>query len=380
MSFYGGKQKIPLNHDIEFIAVENVPRYHLRTDLPTSSNLVLYDGEIHDFTIWITNSGDIPITSLNLSFEENENVAILEEPVLPILSSSQVSIKCQITADRDIETLVCKVVTSCGSSECYCSQVIKQRMIIQDSLNLKRIFMMKTAPPYCATKDLDDIYVGYEIENLAKSTFQYNAVVSDTKVAGLLGASESVLVVASYSTSELKSDGSDAEKRRVIALTRFMEEKQGERIRPEQRIKAAKVASIMQKLESKWNFDWAVSSTRRGKLRRRVAAIDDDLYQGIESGQIKANITLTHPQVKCNEIIELCADFGTDLIKECELAFNSNSNVLWEGELHRQSDAGASSYTFVLCFGEPGSYMLKLLHRSCSGVSGYTPATITVAE
>ena len=255
-----------------------------------------------------------------------------------------------------------------------------------DSLNLKRIFMTKTAPTHCISKELDEIYVGYEIENMSNCTFQYDALVSDTKVDGLLGANESVLVVAAYSTSELKSDGSDAERSRVIALTKFIEEKQGERLRPEQRIKAAKQASIMQKLEAKWDFNWAVSSTRRGKLRRRVAMIDDDLYQGIESRQIKANITLkqdgreTNKTLDSNKITELCADFGSDLIKECELTFDSNQTVLWEGELHRRNYPGVTSYKFVLCFGEPGTYRLKLAHSSCSGVSGYTPITLPVTE
>ena len=398
MFFYGARQVLNLAEKIDLRVVDRVPRYHLVTDLPVRSELALYDGEIYKFNIWITNSGDSPITSMKLEFQEPELMRIVKEPEVPLLPSDQTSIKCLLLADKDEDLVGMKLISSCDGSDYCCSQLIRQRLVICDSLSVRRIFMMK-APPSNDTDEEDEswianqtdrIFVGYEVDNLSECTFSYAAKVSNTKMKGLIGKNESLLMVAAYGVSELRCDGSDAERSRVISLTKFMEKKQGAGLSHEERVKVAKCVSIMQRLEAKWNFDWWVSSTRRGKLVSRAATIDDDLYNGIESRQIRANISWQFKDeicdwknMKVDNLYELIANYGNDVIVECELTFADDEqqhSVIWEGELKQESQEGKNVYTFRICFGSSDVYRMRLSHVTKDGVTGFTPLIIHAVE
>jgi hypothetical protein len=366
----------------------------LRTDLPLSSELPLYDGEIHEFRFWITNSGETPITEIEVRFEQPELNQLLSEPRLPLLPGCQLSIKCAFTADKSEDIIGLTLISSCEGSDFSSSQIIRQNLAIADSLSVKRIFPLKVPPP-CEGDDFGDawivnqtdlIYVGYEVQNLSDCTFQYNAIVSETKMSGLIGKRESILMVVSYATADLRSDGSDAQRSRVIAMSKVLEESYGRGLLEEERLKVAKCVSIMQKLEAKWNFDWAVSSTRKGKLVRRTAALDDELYQGIESRQIRAKISWEQDgiveKIKSNVICEMRADFERDEIVQCELVFvgdaDRNRTIMWEGELEQESEDGETVFKFVLCFTETGRFRLIVKHLAKSKIAGQTPVVILV--
>jgi hypothetical protein len=391
-SIFSAKQILRCITPIEVIVVDNVPRYHLRTDLPISSELALYDGEIHEFRFWITNSGDVPITNVQIRFQQPEITHLITEPRLPLLPGCQLSIKCCLTADKSENTIGLTLISSCADSDYSCSQLIRQYLAISDSLSVRRIFPLKIAPPQegddfsdaWVVNQTDQIYVGYEVENESDCTFQYNATVSQTRMSGLIGRHESILMVASYATAELRSDGSDAQKSRTIAMTKTMEESLHRELSSEERVKVAKCVSIMQRLEAMWNFDWAVSSTRRGKLVRRNVTLDDDLYQGIESRQIRARIAWVQngivSKVVPNVICEMVADFEHDQIVQCVLEFvgedDRNRTILWEGELDQGGEAAI--FKFVLCFTEVGKFKMIVRHVAKSGITGITPVLVTV--
>ena len=389
MCFYGVKQRIQLDGPIKIEIVDNVPRYHLRTDLPLSSDITLYEGEYHEFYLWITNSGSSPISNLKIDFHHPDVTRVLEPPKLPIMPSCELAVKCCLVANKKEDTITIKVTCSCEDSDYCCTQSLRQHVSVSDSLNVNRIFLIKAASPEPVNDNTEQICVGYQVQNLSSCTFQYKALVSDTRVKGLIGGNESMLIVANYSMSELKSDGSDAEKGRIVAVTKFMEEKLGTAIKPEQRLKVAKCVSIMQKLEAKWKFDWAISSLRKGILKNRVMIIDDDLYEGIESQQIRASIIWLLDgkeavSLKRNELYELVADYGNDLIQSCQLKFvqdcDRDHSVLWEGELCNYDEVGKPKFSFFICFSFPGSFIMKIMHVTKTGISGYTPVTVRVSE
>jgi len=107
-------------------------------------------------------------------------------------------------------------------------------------------------------------------------------------------------MVAGYATRELRTDGSDANERNVVALTRPMEARLGVGLRLDQRAKVAKCVSIMQRLEFKWNFDWAVSSTRRagsfGGRRQSTTICTTESSRGRSWGTFRGGATASRPQ------------------------------------------------------------------------------------
>jgi hypothetical protein len=109
-SVCGASQTLRIPEPIEVLVVDNVPRYDLRTDLP------LYDGEIHEFRFWITNSGDFRITDIQVRFEQPELTELLSEPKLPLLPGCQLSIKCAFTADKSEDLISLTLVSSCDLS------------------------------------------------------------------------------------------------------------------------------------------------------------------------------------------------------------------------------------------------------------------------
>jgi hypothetical protein len=393
VTMFGAKQQIRMKDEIQVTVVDNVPRYHLRTDLPLSSDLALYDGEIHEFRFWVTNAGDSTITQLRIDFQQPEIARLVTEPRLPLLPGGQLSIRCSLTADKNEDIIAMTIISSCAGSDFSCSQQVRQILSISDSLSVRRIFPLRIAPPQPESDDTwvarrcDGVYVGYEVENLSDCTFQYDATVSDTRTMGLIGSHESLLMVASYATTELKSDGSDAQKSRVIAMTKTMEEILRRGLNPDERVKVAKGVSIVQKLEAKWKFDWAVSATRKGKLVRRAAVIDDDLFQAIESRQILAKISWREgeaavDQIVENRVYEMVADFESDVVVACELQFVGEPEVgrtiFWEGELDQKIKEGATEFAFLLCFSEPGKFRMLVKHVAKSGITGQTPVMVIV--
>jgi hypothetical protein len=74
-------------------------------------------------------------------------------------------------------------------------------------------------------------------------------------------------------------------------MTKTIEESLDRRVSGEERVKIAEWVSLNQRLEAKWNSDWAVSWKRRGKPVGWTATLHEGRYQEIESKQIRARIS-----------------------------------------------------------------------------------------
>lgn len=390
MRFISSTQIIDFENPPQFHAAEHVPRFHLRTDLPLTTPLELYDGEIHYFNMWITNSSDDDITDLQFQFIETETAEIVQKPTLPLLPHQITSVQIKMTAVKGFDYIGITITSSNKENVYTCNQKIRQILNIDDSLSIRRIFMLKTVPPQFTVKLSGDVlFVGYEIENLATSSFHFTAVVGGEKHIGLIGSQESQLMVAHYAISELKSDGKDATKSRVIASTKLMEEQLGKSLTQKQRIKIAKSVSIMQKLESKWDFNWEISNTRKGVLLNKVATIDEELYKGIESRQVRASCSwkLNGEPVTtlvADEMYTLVADYRNEKITKCELDMKQESDcdngIIWEGELMREDPEGTTVFEYSLCFGNSGEYVFYLNHMTSQGIIGHTPILFTIVN
>jgi hypothetical protein len=382
ITFCGAIQMLPFSEKVDIGVVNNVPRYHLTTDLPLSSDLRVYDGEVHEFNFWVTNTGDATISDLHISFQQPGICKMVARPAMPLRPGDQASIGCVLTAERGTDIIAMTIVSLCDGSELCCSQPIRQLLKIFDSLVIRRIFPLKLYQG-------DAISVGYEIQNLSPCTFEYTSIVAASKSEGLVGGRESLLVVGRYQLADLRSDGTDAVRTRVIAMTQAMEERLGRGVNASERAKAARFASILQRLEAQWEFEWALSHTRRGRLVSRQSTFHDDLFSGIESRQVRASVVwLLNGEVigdvRKNTLYDFVADFQKDEVIRCELLFiGANERVrtiFWEGELVREVPAGATMFKFVLCFTQAGKFPMMVKHVAKSGMSGQTPIGVSVAE
>ena len=403
---FGAKQSISLEKPITFDAIEKVPRFSLRTDLPLSTRLSLLEGEIKDFTLWVTNTGTEIITNITVDFLVPDISHVVEQPSLPLLPGNNAIIHCQLTAAKEEEYINFTVNTYSSSSQYYCTQSMRQYYDIQKSLRIARVFLMRRPPPNptknsdSSSDDKDEnfadyvnsLYVGYEVRNDTDNAFQYNAIISNNSINGILGARESILTVGTYKTSELKTDGSDAKRNRVIALTKVKEEMIGRSLLPAERIKVAKEVSIMQRLESKWQFNWQVSTYRRGILSPKAIVIDDALFMEVESRQIQPSIQWIKPDnntdkdLQAFKVNKLSLDFGENKIKECVLDLNliglslAKSGILWEGSLEQHDQEGKSKYDFTLSFSKAGIFKMVIKFISISGMCSETPIIVNVIE
>ncbi|OHT03806.1 hypothetical protein TRFO_01492 [Tritrichomonas foetus] len=415
-NFFGAHQKIDIVSDIIIQAVDNVPHFTLRTDLPITSRMELYEGEERPFTLWVTNSGTEIINSLDIEYLQPEIVTTLSKPKLPLLPGQKTAIHCCLTASKDEEYISLTVrsnvlpETTTESSnasdpsdkvddtqyETYnCSQTLRQYYDTIESLKINRVFLMERPPQTSTDEEFaslsDFINVGYEVLNNTDCAFQYDAVISNKSISGIIGAHESVLTIAAYKTSELKSDGSDAQRSRVIALTKIKEESLGRSLSQPERVIVAKEVGIMQRLEAKWHFTWRVSSARHGILSSKATSIDKKLFSGIERRQIRPNIKWVLES--SNEEVEnvmrykvhrLDVDFGEDQITDCSLILMSGnpakSGILWQKNLAQHDDDGKTNFDFILSFSTCEKFKMIIKFVSSQGVSGEKPIIVNVVE
>jgi hypothetical protein len=382
ITFCGAIQMLPFSEKVDIGVVDNVPRYHLTTDLPLSSALRLYDGEVHEFNFWVTNTGDATIADFDISFQQPGICKMVVRPAMPLLPGDQASIGCVLTAEKGTDIIGMTIVLSCEGSELCCSEPIRQLLKIYDSLVICRIFPLKLYQG-------DAISIGYEIQNLSPCTFEYTSIVAASKTQGLIGGRESLLIVGRYQLADLRNNGADAVRTRVITMTQAMEERLGRGINVNERAQAARYASILQRLEAQWSFEWALSHTRRGRLVNRQSTFHAELFSGIESRQVRATVTWllngeVTGDVRKNGLYEFVADFQNDEVIRCELLFiGANERVrtiFWEGELVKEILTGATKFKFVLCFTQAGKFAMMVKHITKSGMSGQTPIGVSVAE
>ncbi|KAH0786034.1 hypothetical protein GPJ56_010052 [Histomonas meleagridis] len=383
LNLFGANQIIEIPSEMVFRSVDRVPHFILQTDLPISSNLSLYDGEVYEFTFWITNSGSTPITDLAVEFQQPETAVVTTPPTLPLLPNEKTEIKCKFTSDKGDEYMGVRITSSSEGSEYKCSQNIRQYLDNVDGLAIERIFLAN--PPVADLSDPSmSIRVGFEIRNLSHCSFQYKTNITEEVTEGLIGPHEPLLMIATYSLSDLQTNDIDANKSRIIAMTRQKEQKLGRSLSSKERIKVAKSVSIMQRLESKWFFEWAVSSRRVGMLVTRSTHVDEELFLRIESHQTRTNVTWlengeTVNSLHCNHIYELKIEFENESVNKCALEFVEDISVLWEGELQQTCESGKSIYIFVLCFGSIGRFK-ALVTNAVGNVERRSMFSVDVGE
>ena len=395
MTFFGAKQDFLLKNPIILSVVGNVPNFHLRTDLPLSSSLTLYDGEIHEFTIWVTNLGDVPISDLEVNFLQPELARLIEGPTLPILPHSMSKLICALTALKGEEYLAAKVIASCTDSDHFCSQNIRQKLVIDESLEICRIYLMTAHPR--GEKSCDKVFIGFEVRNNAPCSFMYKSDLCGSESSGLIGKDESLMMVGTYKPSELISNGSDANKANLIATTKIKEAQIGKSLNLTQRLRVAMCVSMLQRIMDRWKFEWTVSSIRKGELITKQTAVDDDFFNGIESRQIQAKIEWkSNDDKKIVDVLvvdrkyTLAVAFDKEMLMCGVEVANSeddddddgqnNNEVLWEGELTQKVGKGKLDFEFVLCFGVPKVIKFFINYTSATGIEGQTLVTVNVSN
>lgn len=418
--FLNIKHFLTVPREISIECIEKVPQFALRTDLPINSELTVFDGESYPFTIWITNTGTVNITNFELEFmqpdmmmvvDENQNansngalVALPDESIskvskwnwTPLKIGQKAAIKCMVVAKVEEEFFQFTLRSSNSESDYICSQTIRQYYKSNESLNIRRIFMVDPPPPPVTEDEFLNqenlIHVGFEIHNKAHTSFEYQAFVSGESRAGVIGARQTVVSFVDYKTEELKTDGSDASKVRIIALTKINEEKLGRSLNKEERSRVAQEISIIEKLEVKWKFNWRLSTSRIGILAPKAIQLDHKLFDKIQSDAIVptikwsqngSSINPDNPtviEVPKSTLYSLDVDFGNVLLTECNLDLMcknpAKSGIMWDGTLQNVSKEGQSLFNFILIFNQRKKYRLVLRYVSKDGQAGSTPLIV----
>lgn len=445
--FFNLKQLLSLPRSITVQTIEKVPTFNLKTNLPLTSPLHLYIGEAYDFTLWITNTGSVQISQLEIELIQphmltfvsdanfqlgadfNSNYKLVQFPdsgnqndsenigknwnFLPLQPGEKASINCRMVAKPDETYFSFDIRSFSDDSDHICTQNVRQQFDAINSLKLSRVFLMRSFPQPENDQEFANldkiIYVGYEVYNEADSAFQYHVVIGDEKKKGVIGPHESCLTISSYNKADIRTDGSDASRDRVISLTKVKEEIIGRSLNSQERQIVAQEVSVMQRFENKWKFNWKVSSTRRGILLTESIQIDKDLFDVIQSpetslkikwilesqyqegdSESSENIQVSDSEEKMSvngeltqfKMYRLIVDFGNDLISMCSVDLMcknpAKSGIMWEESLCKAEKEGKSKYDFKLSFGVCGKIKMFLKHTTLEGKTGFTPIIVSV--
>ncbi|OHT01497.1 hypothetical protein TRFO_31639 [Tritrichomonas foetus] len=393
-AIYEGVQKIKLPRSLKLTAIEGVPNFSVRTDLPLSNVMNLYDGEILNINLWITNSGNVEIENLTLKFSK---IKASYDPIkLPIKSYTSLLIPITLEIDQSLPEIKIEIIANSKNTKYASFATIIQPIHVEAAVSIVSIEPLTSLPEIDA--DFSNIsFVAADIKNYSDSVFNYSVafestakepylinfpgIISKNNTLGVLSPHRTTSFILALDKSIIKSPPSLAPRSKKINAAKMEEEKLNKKLSDKQRSLLDKRVEIATFIEENLKFMWNVGSGRRGKLATNLALPSVEMME--DSIHIRPCVTYSFEceNVLENKIIQtkqkviLNVFFNPIKIEKCELQLgvyqDSDYGVIWNGMLEKNYPEGVNSASFELYFIYPGKFHFKLEYSTIEGVHGH---------
>lgn len=389
-SIYGIYQNIKLTRVFNISAVQDPPTFYVRDNLYLAEPLVLYDGEVKMFDIWIGNTGLVPIISANLRFSK---ARIEIEPYkLPLLPNRELHLKCKLYANMNLKDIDFEVV--CKSTklnyETFCS--FRQLIVIKPSLICSNIFALTSHTGEFEFDPSKQVLICCEIKNISEGeSFGFKVNYRDKcYMSTFLGVGQLTAVFIPINRTEFdqhKNAPKDQEK--MTLLCQGAEIQSGRKLTDDERRDISLVYGISTLIGEALLISWQSGDNKRGYINFEAVIPNLNIYQELEIKrpnpmiQFKVNGNIVE-NVHMNQMFELEICFPGFYIKKCQLTIGQyvdpKYGVMWDGKLNKISTEGQSTFTFKFCFTKSGSYNFVIHYMDLDHINDEKYININVNE
>lgn len=398
------RQQLSFNRKLTLKSIENAAVFAMRTDLPLSHPLEVFEGEYVQFSIWITNTGDQNIENMDLQFNGDIGAKFLpvKTPILPYESTS-VTIGLQIQKSKtEISLVVCGQTTNVNVQSFI---GIRQSLTILPSIEITGISPLMYQP------DLDVdlakvIFVAINLSNHSNTSFTYDIAFENyaelnaaelggyltNKIRhGVLSPQENsvflVAILRDLLTNDMSSTTTEQQNRIMQAYKNYQEENKLVHLNNEQRLSIKRKVFIASFIEANLKFTWSCGLGRTGKLNSMTVLPSPDLLEELERQRPRTITKWRHAQtdiedVPVDELVELHIILENVIAQKCELDLceflDPEAGVLWDGTLTLEAEKGAHQFVYPLYFTKPGKFVFKVIYETIKGIKGHIFITTKV--
>lgn len=396
-----GIEEVKLSEELSLTIVPNVPKFVVRTSLPIHQPMTLYDGELLNVKLWLTNNATIPIDELivksgNAVKGENE----LNLPIMPYMSANT---EFDLTIDRNMTKIDLDITArtkSCKKAETFSKLV--QPLKIEPAISISSIQLLKSIPEI----DIDMsnlIFIAIDIKNSSDSVFNYKAhfkaaaelgfdfpgIITKKETTGVLTEFETTVFILAVEKDQILSDSIEVENSRFINARRDEEERINQKLTSQQRKVLNDRVKVTAFIENNLVFKWFCRIGRSGLLPANTALPSLDVMNEIALKRPKLIHSFDMNPLVTNKRVNLNLQFVGAKIARCALRLgmlqDPEYGIVWEGTLMRTSEQAERKedgdvFSFQLFFTRPGHFNFKVYYESEEKVKGHTRIDFDVNE
>ena len=394
---YEGVQIIDLPHPLTGKVYDGTVQFACRTDLPVAQSLNLFVGERLSFHIWITNTGMIPLETLEVKFSGIEGVDVT--PVsLPLGPSDGTVLDVSFTVTQNMKEIDFMAVAGSSGSPIKSMISVHQAILVQSAIVISSIEPALSLP--ASNAELSElIFLAVNISNYSDSVFHYSAsfaksaqtslglkgIVSNTVQHGNLAPEQTTAFILAIEKGILREAAEVADPKKVINAVKQEEELKGKKISSSERPAIKKRVGIATFIESNLILDWKCGGGRKGRLTDTVA---------LPVPAVLEELALDRPRVKwcfvgCEDnTVTLCKPVEFDVtyeateVRSCSIVLGKyldpDFGVAWNGSLTQENTKGDNKFSFVLFFAQPGEFTFQIEYCTKNEVTGQSSVTVVV--
>lgn len=389
-----GVEVVKLNEDLTLTIVSNVPKFIIRTNLPINQPMNLYDGEILNVKLWLTNNSDVSIDDLII--KSGNTVKCDKEVNLPINPYMSANTEFDLTIDRNMTKIDLNVTArtnSCLKAESF-SKII-QPLKIESAISISSIQLLKSIPEIDV--DMSNlIFIAIDIKNSSNFVFNYKVyfkaaaelgfdfpgIITKKETPGVLTEFETTVFILAVEKDQILSDDIQVENSRFINARRDEEERINQKLTSEQRKTLNDRVKVTAFIENNLVFRWFCRIGRSGVLPANTALPSLDIMKEISLKRPKLIHSFDRNPLVTNKRVNLNVKFEGATIVRCALNLgmlqDPEYGIVWEGTLSRSkinnnnNEDDDNSFVFQLFFTKPGHFNFKVYYESDEKVKGHT--------
>ncbi|OHT05179.1 hypothetical protein TRFO_27195 [Tritrichomonas foetus] len=387
-----GCQHIDLLNELNITVIDRVAEFNIRTNLPINQTMNLFDGEVVDVKLWLSNNGSYTIQKLDM---KANNVPI-DKFELPIHPYCQGGISFPMTIDRTMTQINLNLVAQTENQEVESVTHIIQQIKTESAISISGINILNSIPEI-DTDFSKLIFIAVDIQNTSSSVFNYNArfnaaaelgfdfpgIVTKKGTSGILSAFETTAFILAVEKDQILSDSIVVKNARFINARRDEEERINHKLTSQERKDLNDRVKVAVFIEQNLIFKWSCGVGRNGVLAVNTALPSIEVMREIQLRRPKLIHSFDMHPIIANKRITLNVKFEEATIQSCRLDLgiyrDSDYGIAWEQSLDRVSNE-TNEFNFVLFFTKPDHFDFILRYETDQKVKGHTCIEVDVVD
>jgi hypothetical protein len=368
---YQGRQHLRLPKPLEIDVVSGVAEFSIRTDMPVGQTLKLFDGELYSFTVWLVNTGKLPITDCQLRFNMPAKIPPIR---MPIRASNAIPVKIEIAVHLNMKEIALTAICKTSNEGIQSEVKMMQPVVVKSAITISSIEPVLSLAEI-ATAQSELLFLAIGLSNEASVAFHYVAsfkqsagglsdlpcVLTEEPFRALVPPFGSFVFIVAIEKVKLLENTETLPANRVMAFVKAAEEELHHKVDRVTRAELVKRLAVTTFIEQNLTFDWTMANGRRGRLTMESTLPTPNTLTELALHRPRMTYTFGRA-VKCHQKMELKLSYHDADVQKCALDLGKYADpeygVAWNGKLNGVAKK-ANEFMFVLFFVKPGKFEFR---------------------